>query len=62
VDHHLLELHHVRDFPAHVASYDWAFLIVSGGLILAGLALRDGHDRVAARPERRTGRDRRLAC
>jgi len=30
VDHHLLGLHHVRDLPAHVPAYDWAFLAVGG--------------------------------
>jgi uncharacterized membrane protein len=33
IDHHLLELHHVRDLPAHVPAYDWAFLAVGGGLL-----------------------------
>ena len=37
VDHHLLQLHHVRDLPLHVPLYDWLFLIVGGlGLILLG--------------------------
>jgi uncharacterized membrane protein len=37
VDHHLLGLHHVRDLPAHVAAYDWAFLAVAGvGFIVLG--------------------------
>jgi uncharacterized membrane protein len=62
VGHHILELHHVRDLPTHIAFYDWAFLIVSGALILIGLALREGRDRVPAPlADRRTGRDRRLA-
>lgn len=30
VDHHLLEIHHVRDVPAHVPAYDWAFPAVGG--------------------------------
>ena len=30
VDHHLLELHHVRDLPAHLPLYDWMFLAVGG--------------------------------
>jgi uncharacterized membrane protein len=59
VAHHIFELHHVHDLPTHVELYDWAFLILSGALILLGLALRDGRDRVPG--ERRTGRDRRLA-
>jgi uncharacterized membrane protein len=62
VEHHILELHHVRDLPTHIVFYDWAFLILSGALILIGLAVRDGKDRVAAPlADRRTGRDRRLA-
>jgi uncharacterized membrane protein len=35
VDHHLLELHHVRDLPAHVPAYDWTFLAVGGALFIA---------------------------
>ena len=48
INHHLLELHHVRDLPAHVALYDWLFLMVGGvGFIVAGLLMRDGLDRRA---------------
>jgi uncharacterized membrane protein len=37
VDHHLLDLHHVRDLPIHVPIYDWGFLAVGGvGLTLLG--------------------------
>ncbi len=36
IDHHLLELHHVRDLPLHVPAYDWAFLLV-GGLVFIGV-------------------------
>jgi uncharacterized membrane protein len=37
VDHHLLELHHVRDLPVHVPAYDWLFLGIGGlGLMLLG--------------------------
>jgi uncharacterized membrane protein len=40
VDHHLLEIHHVRDMPAHVPMYDWLFLGVAGvGFILLGWLL-----------------------
>jgi uncharacterized membrane protein len=62
IDHHILELHHVRDLPTHVVFYDWAFLVLSGALVFAGLLMRDGKDR-ASGPiiERRNGRDRRLA-
>lgn len=35
IDHHLLELHHVRDVPAHVPAYDWVFLAVGGLLFIA---------------------------
>jgi uncharacterized membrane protein len=45
VDHHLLELHHVRDLPAHVPLYDWVFLGVGGlGLILVGWLLSRARD------------------
>ena len=33
IDHHLLQLHHVRDLPVHVPSYDWAFLLIGGVLL-----------------------------
>jgi uncharacterized membrane protein len=40
IDHVILELHHVRDLPAHVPIYDWIFLLVGGlGFILVGRAL-----------------------
>ncbi|CAN5238834.1 DUF2243 domain-containing protein [soil metagenome] len=32
IDHHLLDLHHVRDMPVHVPVYDWMFLGVAGVL------------------------------
>jgi uncharacterized membrane protein len=32
IDHHLLQLHHVRDLPVHVPAYDYAFLLVAGVL------------------------------
>lgn len=61
VNHHILELHHVRDLPAHQPFYDWLFLIVGGiGFILGGLALRDNLGRPAAlAAERRSGLERR---
>jgi uncharacterized membrane protein len=34
--HHLVELHHVRDLPAHVPMYDWIYLGVGGFFILLG--------------------------
>lgn len=46
IDHHLLNLHHVRDMPVHVPLYDWVFLAVAGvGFTLAGwlLARRRSH-------------------
>lgn len=40
VDHHLLELHHVRDVPLHIPAYDWIFLGVGGvGLVVLGWLL-----------------------
>lgn len=40
IDHHLLELHHVRDMPVHVPAYDWMFLAIGGvGFLLIGALL-----------------------
>jgi uncharacterized membrane protein len=40
IDHHILELHHVRDLPAHVPLYDWLFLGIGGvGFSLLGWML-----------------------
>lgn len=40
IDHHLLQIHHVRDLPAHVPLYDWLFLAIGGvGFILLGWLL-----------------------
>jgi uncharacterized membrane protein len=40
IDHHLLNLHHVRDMPVHVPAYDWAFLAIGGiGFVLLGWVL-----------------------
>lgn len=36
VDHHLLELHHVRDVPVHMPVFDWLFLAI-GGLAFIGM-------------------------
>jgi hypothetical protein len=37
IDHHLLEIHHVRDLPMHVPLYDWLFLGIGGvGLLVIG--------------------------
>lgn len=47
VDHHLLQLHHVRDLPVHVPVYDYLFLAVGGvGFMAVGWLLARG----AARP------------
>ena len=35
IDHHLLGIHHVRDIPVHIPSYDWVFLAVAGVLLSA---------------------------
>ena len=35
IDHHLLEIHHVRDMPAHVPAYDWLFLGFGGLALIA---------------------------
>jgi uncharacterized membrane protein len=35
VDHHVLNLHHVRDLPVHVPLYDWLFLAIGGMGFLA---------------------------
>lgn len=63
IDHHLLELHHVRDLPAHVPMYDWLFLLIGGvGLLALGFALRERRPlSAAAEAERRSGTDRRAA-
>jgi uncharacterized membrane protein len=40
IDHHILNLHHVRDLPVHVPIYDWIFLLVGGvGFIVLGAAM-----------------------
>jgi uncharacterized membrane protein len=40
IDHHLLNLHHVRDLPVHVPLYDWLFLGFGGiGLMAIGALL-----------------------
>jgi uncharacterized membrane protein len=40
IDHHLLQLHHVRDLPVHLPLYDWMFLLIGGlGLALVGWQL-----------------------
>ena len=45
IDHHVLNLHHVRDLPAHVPAYDWLFLLIGGlGLLTIGTALMKRRD------------------
>jgi uncharacterized membrane protein len=40
IDHHLLQIHHVRDMPVHEPVYDWAFLALGGlGFIAVGWML-----------------------
>jgi uncharacterized membrane protein len=50
VDHHLLQLHHVRDLPVHVPAYDWVFLAVAGAGFLAvgAMLMRPVRHRVAS--------------
>jgi uncharacterized membrane protein len=63
IDHHVLQLHHVRDLPQHVPAYDWIFLALGGiGFVLVGLAIRAGRRQAAAYgPERRSGHERRFS-
>ena len=43
INHHLLQLHHVRDLPVHVPAYDYAFLLIFGvGFIALGWLLTRG--------------------
>ena len=43
INHHLLQLHHVRDMPEHLPSYDYAFLLIGGvGLMALGWLLTRG--------------------
>ena len=50
IDHHLLELHHVRDMPAHVPLYDWLFLGIGGVLFIATGSALSGLRDAASRP------------
>lgn len=54
IDHHWLELHHVRDMPMHVPAYDWIFLAVGGvGLLLLGwMLMGTSRTRTATGPRR----------
>ena len=43
IDHHVLQLHHVRDLPTHVPLYDWLFLAIGGaGFIALGWLMSRG--------------------
>lgn len=43
VDHHLLQIHHVRDLPVHMPVFDWLFLAVGGaGFLILGMLLSRG--------------------
>jgi uncharacterized membrane protein len=43
IDHHVLDLHHVRDLPVHVPAYDWIFLVAGGiGFVVLGWLLSRG--------------------
>jgi uncharacterized membrane protein len=59
LNHLLLQTHHIRDLPAHMAIYDWAFLVSGMFLLLVGFALQDSPDPVPLSDERRSGFDRR---
>ncbi len=50
VDHHLLQVHHVRDDVADPLPWDLGFLAISAGLVVAGLAM------TRPRPSERAGR------
>lgn len=39
IDHHLLDLHHVREFVVDKAPWDWGFLAASVAIGMAGAAL-----------------------
>lgn len=49
IDHHVLNIHHVRDLPAHVPAYDWLFLAICGaGFVVLGWALARERQRPAS--------------
>lgn len=51
IDHHLLNLHHVRDVPVHVPLYDWLFLAIGGvGLLAVGWLLMRREPDALSRP------------
>jgi uncharacterized membrane protein len=51
IDHHILNLHHVKDLPIHVPILDWLFLIFAGlGFIAIGAAFARPTPRHAPAP------------
>ena len=49
IDHHLLQLHHVRDMPVHIPVYDWIFLLFGGvGVLLIGWMLMRSGERTSS--------------
>ena len=42
IDHHILQLHHVREFVTWHAPWDWAFLVASAVIGAVGLLLLRG--------------------
>jgi uncharacterized membrane protein len=53
VDHHLLDIHHVRDLPAHVPAYDWLFLAI-GGVLFITIGSWMGRERSLSEPSKRS--------
>jgi uncharacterized membrane protein len=38
IDHHVLGLHHVRDMPTHVPTYDWLFLLLASARLASSMS------------------------
>ena len=63
MNHHLLNIHHVRDLPFHVPAFDWIFLVVGGvGFSVIGLSSHglvkpshDAHDYIVPFARHRPG-------
>jgi uncharacterized membrane protein len=56
IDHHILQIHHVRPRSANPAAWDLGFLASGALLLLAGRALiRSGAEGTAAAPAARHG-------
>ncbi len=65
LNHHILQLHHVKDLPTHVPLYDWLFLGIGGvAFIIIGIVMAWPMPNIAERrrpagvPERRLGERR----